>query len=738
MRRRVLVIGGGMAGLTTAHELSRTARLRSEWDVQVVEMGHKIGGRLASAHRPERWGRNEEHGLHVWFGWYDNTFRLAEEVWKAWPRPNDCPWDTIWDGLRPIWISDHGLSGPRGLEVRRAHHPRNSDPPGRGTKRTPSGHVTSGLDLARALLSTWQGIVLDRASGNPAPGRLGRLLWPSPLDTTPLRALARRLEPWFERLAATTARTASVHRRAIGRHVERSIASVHHRVVRSCLSRAGDDLGARALVHTLDLLLAVLRGVSSPRHGILEDGDLDRVSAWELGAWLALHGAAAETIAHSALLEALYDMPFAFQGGDRDRRVLEASTALRFTYRLLTGYKHAPAYLLDAGAGETIVAPLHELLRARGVRFRPFHRLVRMELNPTRTRVERLVFVRAARVRGDYDPLVTRRGLRGFRAEPDWSQLHDGDQLRARGVDFYSRFGDRGERVEITLERGRDFDDVVLALPLGCIKPDADGHTPVRAWLDAHAPARACIERLHLVPTLAAQLWLRDSPERVGLHGRAVVTWARPFSVVCDMTPVIAHEAWPTPRPGSCAYLCGAWPSQSVGAPSSNVAARRADDDEARRLLVEQMERHGRTLFTQHASLHEPPGATAWEAQYVRANVEPWDLADLALPGADPVRLEATGSGLSNLALAGSWVRTPVNSTSVEAAVCSGIAAARALGAEVREIFGEHLLRTPSKRLRLPGRHGELHHARFVDAQFHTESAPQNAVRRRSSDRVAS
>lgn len=77
-RRRVLVIGAGIAGRSVAHELTRTAAARARWDVELVEMGHRVGGRLASPHRPEAWGRNEEHGLHVWFGWYDNTF--------AWPR----------------------------------------------------------------------------------------------------------------------------------------------------------------------------------------------------------------------------------------------------------------------------------------------------------------------------------------------------------------------------------------------------------------------------------------------------------------------------------------------------------------------------------------------------------------------------------------------------------------------------------------------------------------------------
>lgn len=80
VKRRVIVVGAGVAGLTCAHELSRTTEARPAFSVRIFEMGHEVGGQLASAHNPQRWGRNEEHGFHVWFGWYDNTFRLADEA----------------------------------------------------------------------------------------------------------------------------------------------------------------------------------------------------------------------------------------------------------------------------------------------------------------------------------------------------------------------------------------------------------------------------------------------------------------------------------------------------------------------------------------------------------------------------------------------------------------------------------------------------------------------------------
>lgn len=731
-RRRVLIIGAGMAGLTVAHELTRTRSARVRWEVELIEMGHRVGGRLASAHRPEAWHRNEEHGLHVWFGWYDNAFRLADEVWRDWRRPADCPWRDLHDGLRPIWVSEHGFEGSNGFELRRIHLPRNADRPGCATDRSTMGRVSTWLDLARALANTWTGLVDGTLIPNPRTS-----------SPTLVRLLDPLVRPLLDRFEIVSRPSNPVVRVELGAALERVLRRVHRPLIRLATRTAADNPGALALADTLDLLLAMVRGVCSTEHRLLEDGDLDRVCEWEFSAWLGHHGADPRTIADSRLLECLYDIPFGYLGGDRRRRILEASTALRFSYRMVAGYKHALAYLLEAGAGETIVAPLFELVRERGVRYRPFHRLVRVELDHERRRLQRLIFVRAARVRGGpdrYDPLLTRGGLRGFRADPDWEQLIDGDRLAARGVDFYSRFGDRGEQTELVLEHGVDFDDVVLALPLGSVMPDADGHSPVQAWLDAHPPARACLAKLHLVPTVAAQLWFEQSPAQLGLHDRAAVTWARPYSVVCNMSPVIEREGWPAPGPGACVYLCGAWPLRSPSAPATEVDAPADDLRLSRAALVEQLEAHGHSLACETPRLYAPVGIDPWEVQYVRANVEPWDLADLALPGADAVRLDAAETGLDNFVLAGAWVRTPVNSTSVEAAVCSGLAAARALGAEARPILAEQLFRRPSRQPWLPGRAPEdffhVHEHSTIDSRdSHDASSPPRSARWRTSAR---
>lgn len=705
-RQRVCIVGGGVAGLTAAYELSKDAEARARFDVEVVEMGHRLGGRLASAHNRSAWGRNQEHGLHVWFGFYANTFRMAEQVWDHLERPEGCPWESVYDGLRGVGWSDHGFVDDGTFVVRRAFHgPGLIDPDDDSlvalnkVVRGIVGHIAAS---ARTWGSTRRGAA-DRGVGSRFERLLGVL-------GRPLTALDPAATP-ADRLRA-------------GARLERFVRAVHPRLVRAVRKVAGPSPDLDELAQLIDLSLSMLRGVLSIEHRILQDGDFDRISAWEFTDWLRHHGLADETVAGSQILRAVYDVPFAYRDGDRDQPVVEAATALRYLLRIQFGHGGDIAYLLQAGAGETLIAPLMHLLRERGVRFRFFHRLDAVQVDDTR--LIALDFTRVARTRGTYDPLVVRNGMHAFRDTPDFDQLVGGAALCDRGVDFYSRFGDRGETDRVRISVDEDFDQVILALPLGCIAEDGDGHSPVRGWLDAHPPARACIERLHLVPTVAAQLWLDDPPEAYDFVDRAIVTWAAPYSVLCDMSPVIALEDWGPAGPRSSAYLCGAWPLDGHRAPSSDREAPARAQAEAVRTLIVQLEDHGGSVFG-GGSLHQPEGAAdPLEAQYIRANIEPWDLADLPLPGANTVRLEAVDTGLRNLAVAGSWVRTPVNTTSVEAAVTSGIAAARALGARTQPIIGEALFRRPSRHLLLP----ELDHDRHPTSPPVREDRPAGGPRR--------
>ena len=96
------VLGGGMAGLTAAWELSRSEHRATVAEVTVHQRGWRLGGKGASSRGAH--GRIEEHGLHVWLGYYDNAFALVREVYAELDRATAdpaCPVRTWRDAFVP-------------------------------------------------------------------------------------------------------------------------------------------------------------------------------------------------------------------------------------------------------------------------------------------------------------------------------------------------------------------------------------------------------------------------------------------------------------------------------------------------------------------------------------------------------------------------------------------------------------------------------------------------------------
>src|SRR5205809_724775 len=86
--RRVAILGGGMAGLAAAWALSDPDG-SDELDICIFEREPHLGGKGASTRGIH--GRIEEHGLHIWLGYYDNAFRLIREVYEELDRSTTDP-----------------------------------------------------------------------------------------------------------------------------------------------------------------------------------------------------------------------------------------------------------------------------------------------------------------------------------------------------------------------------------------------------------------------------------------------------------------------------------------------------------------------------------------------------------------------------------------------------------------------------------------------------------------------
>ena len=131
-----------MAGLTAAWALS-APECRDRFDVTVFERGWNLGGKGASTRGMHQ--RIEEHGLHVWLGYYDNAFRLMRQVYEHLDRPRtdpECSVRTWRDAFIP---SDEVVVFERqrgGWAPWAAHFRQNAKVPGLPGTPLFVGHVT--------------------------------------------------------------------------------------------------------------------------------------------------------------------------------------------------------------------------------------------------------------------------------------------------------------------------------------------------------------------------------------------------------------------------------------------------------------------------------------------------------------------------------------------------------------------------------------------------------------------
>jgi uncharacterized protein with NAD-binding domain and iron-sulfur cluster len=83
-KKRVVILGGGPSALATAFELTSGELADAMRSPAATRLA--LGGKCASGRGANE--RIEEHGLHVWFGSYDNAFRPdATLLRRARPRP---------------------------------------------------------------------------------------------------------------------------------------------------------------------------------------------------------------------------------------------------------------------------------------------------------------------------------------------------------------------------------------------------------------------------------------------------------------------------------------------------------------------------------------------------------------------------------------------------------------------------------------------------------------------------
>lgn len=703
---RVVIIGGGCGAMTAAYELSRPEH-NGRYAVTVYQQGWRLGGKGASGRGPS--GRVEEHGLHVWLGFYENSFRMMRECYSALEAsPEGSPFGPWQDAFLPEM--DVGLfsrSGSADWQKWTGRFPPRPGLPGDPLPPQAAYSMAGYLQQAVAMLRT---LILDVDVSTPT----------EPRDGVQPGDLFEAMAGW---LAGGTFTGAALIVEGLGllssalrilplpleapliRFVEELNTSIRSWLEERWLS----DHPKRYIWEIVDLVLAII--VGSFRFNLLRDPrGLDAIDHYECREWLRLNGAS-ERAVRSPFVVGLYDLALAYEDGDASKPALAAGQAIRGSLRMFFGYRGSLFWRLRAGMGDVVFAPLYELLRRRGVRFQFFHKLTNVQIPAgppiqpgDRSHVEALDFDVQAEIHDhrDYAPLISVGDRPCWPSQPDFSQLVDGDRLRLEQRDFESHW-DRTFTSRRRLEVKRDFDAVVLGVSVGAV-PHVCSQILARDQRWA-----TMVEKVKTTATQAFQLWLQEDLSQLGWQGPPYIVSAfdKPFDTWCDMAHVIPEEAWQR-SPATSIYFCGVLKDPPEPPPDSDSHYPLQRADEVRENAIAFLRNAGSALWP---LAYDAAGTFRWElladpgpsqdavelrgeqrflSQYWRANVNPTDRYVLALPGSLKHRISPLDPTYDNLTIAGDWTDCGFNEGCTEAAVISGRLAAHALSASpsLAEIHG--------------------------------------------------
>ena len=698
-KQKVAILGGGAGSITAAYELTNTPELRARYEVTVYQLGWRLGGKCASGRNQDVAQRIEEHGLHVWFGFYENAFRLMREAYGELGRPPEAQLATWRDAFKPcddiiLYERYAGRWLGRSFKV-----PRNPLTP--GSEPTLPHFWEIAHAMLDHLLARWGALKATNAA-------VGAALAPGPARLPfGVGRLAEDLILRLLRLGAGDAEHAIAGALALtGRRTAGGPGGPEEAADRSFLWRALDafkrwlwryvvkpnlnDDEVRLFFTVFDTGASMLQGVIEDR--LIERG-FDSVNGEDLREWLRRHGAEAITLSEGPFVRGLYDMAFAYEGGDVTRPAMAAGAAVQDALRVFFTYRGAFTWKMQAGMGDTVFVPLYEVLQRRGVRFKFFHWVSRLGLSADRRSIEEVEVIPQVRLkRSGYKPLVTVEDLDCWPSEPRWSQIVNAKELRDRNVNLEWDANPLG-RAPLKLRRGKDFDIVVLGISVGALEPICG-----ELIEDTGNPRfRAMIENSRTVMTQAFQLWLHRPVERLGWPFAAnsiMTSFVEPLDTYANMTHLLAREAWPpATHVESIAYFCG------VLSDRRGETQERADE-RVRRQAIAYLQHDAETIWPHSAARQgfdwrmlvdegRGRGRDRFGAQFWRANLQPTERYVITPPGSVEHRLRAEESGYDNLILAGDWTKNGLDAGCVEAAVMSGMQASRAISGSPEVIVGE-------------------------------------------------
>ena len=303
-KEKIVILGGGVGALTTAFALSRPGWQERYESITVYQMGWRLGGKGASGRG--KYNRIEEHGFHLWLGFYENAFRMMQQCYAELGRPDGAPLARWEDAFKKASVVGAMEETPTGewkswiINFAEDAHRVPGVPDDKDEVWTVWLYVKRVLQIMGDLARSLNNSGTARSDTATAP----HSLWDTVRrDVTSLvasveerlrgaehLALVAALE-LAESLDTDVAKHTHEHHGLLLRLVETFIDKVRHDLEQ----RVNTDDETRRLWCLLDLCRVNLRGIIVDRLLTRAEG-FAAINGYDYSAWLKTHGASDEVL----------------------------------------------------------------------------------------------------------------------------------------------------------------------------------------------------------------------------------------------------------------------------------------------------------------------------------------------------------------------------------------------------------------------------------------------------------
>lgn len=708
MKTKIAVLGGGLSSLSTIFHLTNESNWQDKYDITLYQLGWRLGGKCASSRNDKVAMRIQEHGLHLWFGFYDKAFSMMKQCYDAYAH-EQTTLETAFTGYDHIALQEQvGDSWQTWMN----YIPPNKYKIGEHAL-DPVLAIDNMVDYFKSLIGFLQEQYAQFHDTLPED-----LVHKLHTNGAQLIELAQQhnspnLIPYFKKYATPNIDYALISlllEVAAGMAKDLNIpehytylSNLLHELLDFALKVIWDilkpfiDLDAiRKLWIFVDFFAISMKGF------IVDDVILKGFSVinnLDLREWLTQNGAMMMTV-NSALVQAIYGLVF----GGKDQYTFEAGTAMEGLLKMTLLYKGHIYYRMNDGMGDIIIGPLYNVLKDRGVKFEFFNKVTRLVPGTDGTTIDEIHIDVQATLKPEfktYEPMVytsNPQSLPYWPEHPRYEFLQQGDMLKHGGIDngpvnlesYYANWKPAAQQV---LKINTDYHIVVQGISIGALPYIAQDilQRPEREdW-------RLMVAHIKPVPTIASQLWLNSDIQQMGWKyandGLALLgSYQEPYDTWSQMDQLIDKEKWPEQNiPKNLAYLVGPTPAKFAPlAPFTDHTFPQRQYEMAKRFTKQYLQNlaaniwpgtidsEGQFKWEDLVVLDQSQGEERLDAQYFRANIDPTELYVLSEKGSSQYRLKTDKCGFDNMLITGDWIDIGFNAGCVECAVMAGILTANA------------------------------------------------------------